>query len=133
MKLGDLFASLSGRRRADDEGEEPARFTAPHSPVARSAAQTHPYHAVSVVPGMMSCPKARKVRGIRFLSRAAPPIPLPGCTMTGDCACRFVKHNDRRQGDRRLFGCDPDTRFYSGSERRRTFGRRATDPRPQAS
>ena len=53
--------------------------------------------------------------------------------MPEECTCHFRKHNDRRHGDRRLFGSKPDARFYSGSERRQPYGRRATDPRPQAS
>lgn len=131
MKLGDLIATLSSRKRVR-QGEEPARFAPPFVKV-QTATNPHPYHAVSVTPGMMRCPKAAKLRGVRFLSRSAPSIPLPGCTMPQECACRFQKHNDRRHGDRRLFGCDPDDRYFSGTERRRSFGRRSTDPRPQSS
>jgi hypothetical protein len=129
MKLGNFFAHLGGRKR--DAGEEPARFAAPASQPANSA-PSFPYHAVSVKPGLMSCSKATKLRGVRMLSRQAPSIPLSGCTMPHECTCRFQKHNDRRQGDRRLFGSDPDARFFSGSERRRVSGRRATDSRPQS-
>jgi hypothetical protein len=54
--------------------------------------------------------------------------------MPGECSCHFQKHNDRRQGDRRLFGSQPDDRFFSGVERRQTYGRRASDKqRPQVS
>jgi hypothetical protein len=37
----------------------------------------------------------------RFLSSAAPKLPLPDCEVL-DCSCRFVHHKDRRTGkDRR--------------------------------
>lgn len=125
MKLGDLFASLRGRK-SEAADDEPARFAAPRVP--EKAANPHPFHAVSVSPGMMSCPQSRKLRHVRFLSRLAPSIPLSGCDMKSECTCRFLKHNDRRRGgDRRLFGSSPDGRFYSGTERRRHAGRRATD------
>jgi hypothetical protein len=129
MKIGDFFASLRGRGRPSDD-DEPARFTAPAARTAKPA-NAHPFHAVSVKPGLMSCQQARKLRSTRFLSRSAPPIPLPGCTLGKECTCGFQKHNDRRQGDRRLFGCEPDGRFFSGVERR-NGGRRATDPRKHA-
>lgn len=67
---------------------------------------------------------------MRFLSREAPMLPLPACTMPDSCRCRFRKYNDRRQGDRRLFGSEPDRRWYAGEERRRLPGRRATDRKP---
>jgi hypothetical protein len=35
--------------------------------------------------------------GKRFLSGAAPKIPLPGCDVL-DCKCRFIHHKDRREG-----------------------------------
>ena len=74
----------------------------------------------------MSCHRAGKLRNVRFLSNRAPAIPLPGCDMAKECTCHFKKHNDRRQGgDRRLFGCLPDSRFFSGQDRRRPGGRRA--------
>jgi hypothetical protein len=38
--------------------------------------------------------------GKRFLSGAAPRIPLPECDVL-ECKCRFVHHEDRREGDDR--------------------------------
>jgi|GEM_PF-1314867 len=132
-QLVNFFAQLGNRRRGSED-EEPARFAAPVAgTIARNAPNPHPYHAVSITPGLMSCPQARKVRGVRFLSRVAPSLPLPNCTMSKECACRFQKHNDRRSGDRRLFGAKQDDRYFPGQERRRASGRRTTDPRPQAS
>ena len=133
MKFGDLLATLRGRK-IDDPDDEPARFAAPRVVPGRVANPPHPYHAVSIRPGLMSCHRAGKLRNVRFLSNRAPAIPLPGCDMAKECSCHFDKHNDRRQGgDRRLFGCLPDSRYFSGQDRRRPGGRRASDPRPQPS
>jgi hypothetical protein len=133
MKLGDFLANLRGRKHDAPDDDEPARFSAPRV-VPERVANPHPFHAVSIRPGLMSCHRAGKLRNIRFLSRTAPCIPLPGCDMSKECTCHFDKHNDRRRGgDRRLFGTLPDSRFYSGQDRRHPGGRRATDSRPQAS
>jgi hypothetical protein len=126
MRLGDFFAQLR-RRKNDESDDEPARFAAPRVPERH--VNPHPFHAVSVQPGLMSCPSSRRLRNVRFLSKAAPSIPLPGCDMVKECTCHFAKHNDRRHGDRRLFGTLPDSRFYSGNDRRRSGGRRSTDPK----
>ncbi len=48
-----------------------------------------------------ACEAAREMTGRRFLSAAAPKLPLPDCDVL-DCNCRFVHHKDRRSGkDRR--------------------------------
>ena len=36
----------------------------------------------------------------RYLSGAAPKLPLPNCTNL-ECKCRFVHHKDRREGEDR--------------------------------
>ena len=129
MKLGDFLTNLRGGKRV---GDDRAVVRPPVSRVVDSGAN-YPFHAVSIKPGLLCCQRASKLRNVRFLSRAAPSIPLPACEMGKECTCRFEKHNDRRRGgDRRLFGSQPDGRFYSGNERRAT-GRRASDSRPQAS
>jgi len=62
---------------------------------------TSPFHAVSIKTGEKACAAAREISGKRFLSSAAPRLPLPGCDVR-ECQCRFVHHNDRRNGkDRR--------------------------------
>jgi len=59
------------------------------------------YHAVSIKVGNQACEAAEKMVGRRFLSTAAPRLPLPGCDVL-ECGCRFVHHKDRRSGkDRR--------------------------------
>lgn len=129
MKLGDFLANLRGGKRPGDD-RNPLRASAARSV---DSGANYPFHAVSIKPGLLCCQRASKLRGIRFLSRAAPSIPLPQCEMGKECTCRFEKHNDRRRGgDRRLFGSEPDGRYYSGNERRHT-GRRSSDSQQRAS
>jgi hypothetical protein len=59
------------------------------------------YHAVSIKITGHACKPAEEMTGRRFLSTAAPKLPLPDCDVL-DCNCRFVHHKDRRAGrDRR--------------------------------
>ena len=59
------------------------------------------YHAVSIKFPSNACKAAREMQGRRFLSTAAPRLPLPNCD-SQECSCRFVHHKDRRAGrDRR--------------------------------
>jgi hypothetical protein len=59
------------------------------------------YHAVSIKFEAYACAAAKELEGQRFLSNAAPRLPLPECNAT-DCKCHFAHHKDRRAGkDRR--------------------------------
>lgn len=98
---------------------------------ATNVADESPYRAVTI-----SCPTntsccwiVRKLRGKRYLVSEAPKIPLPGCD-SHKCTCQYIKHSDRRIGDRRasdprysITGIRSDRERRSGKERRRT-GRR---------
>lgn len=69
-------------------------------PADHSTAESK-YHAVSIKFASNACKAAREMEGRRFLSGAAPRLPLPECDVN-DCRCRFVHHKDRRAGrDRR--------------------------------
>jgi len=87
----------------------------------------YPYHAVAIRCGVQCCAEARAQSGRRVLSRLAPKIPLPDCTTPESCRCFFLKFNDRRQEQRRIFGSTRDARYYAGTERRESPGRRVTD------
>jgi len=59
------------------------------------------YHAVSIKFDANACNAAKEMAGRRFLSSAAPRLPLPDCNAL-ECRCRFAHHKDRRAGkDRR--------------------------------
>lgn len=79
---------------------KPSADSQPAAPEA-SAGQDTTYHAVSIDFESQACAAAKAMDGRRFLSTAAPRLPLPECDAP-ECRCRFVHHKDRRSGrDRR--------------------------------
>ena len=89
-----LLVWLFIRRRAAAKSENSA-------PALRSSSANTAYHAVSIKFSSNACKAAKDLEGRRFLSTAAPRLPLPGCE-TLNCSCRFAHHKDRRAGkDRR--------------------------------
>lgn len=65
------------------------------------AKDTGKFHAVALKYSENACDAAKALTGRRFLSTAAPRLPLPDCDYP-DCNCRFAHFNDRRTGhDRR--------------------------------
>ena len=88
-----LLAVLLLRRRNTQKKEQ--------APKAASRPQNTANHAVSIKLGDQACEAARAMSGRRFLSNAAPRLPLADCN-AAQCHCRFMHHNDRRGGkDRR--------------------------------
>lgn len=93
----------------------------------RSHRAPNPYHAVSISAGLFVCSEARKLEGVRFLSREAPELPFKNCD-SEQCRCRYQHHTDRREGDRRHSDLWSSDRHWMGKERRdEPRGRRATD------
>jgi len=86
------------------------------------------WNAVSIVCTSGSCEAARASKGRRFLSAAAPRLPLADCTSPGTCPCTYRKYPDRRAGPRRE---SETTGMRSRSpvapDRRASRGRRSTD------
>lgn len=78
--------SLSGKR--------------PNEGRPKSASSDSSFHAVSIVFAQGACKAAYEMEGRRFLSSAAPRLPLPDCNVL-ECKCRFAHHQDRRKGDDR--------------------------------
>jgi len=113
----DLFAKFSlFRARVRVRGAKVRRYTL-----------TNPFHAVSVQPGPSACQTARDCAEKRFLSAEAPTLPLAGCDATR-CNCRYLHHQDRRTGARRISDLTQrQNHFWRGEERRRDGGRRVTD------
>lgn len=84
-----IFVRLRSRKAGDDR-----RTDAP-------AAEETRYHAVSIKIESNACDAAKEMAGRRFLSTAAPRLPLPDCNAL-ECRCKFAHHKDRRAGqDRR--------------------------------
>jgi len=85
----------------------------------------NPYHAVSIETGARPCEEAKARDGRRFLSTAAPMLPLRGCTQA-TCQCRYIHHKDRRSArDRRNNLVNPHA--HAMNERRAGSGRRIND------
>ena len=103
----------------------PAKKPAPGAKLKPSHAGAD-YRAVSLAPNIDCYAAAKDVAGKRYLMREAPHLPLAGCATPEKCTCKFRKHADRRDGDRRLLGDVENTRWFSGSERRARRTRRAT-------
>ena len=86
------------------------------------------FPAVSIKPGRPACEAALAAAEQRTLVREARKLPLADCTMHGQCACSFVKHSDRREGDeRRVFGWDGTHDWHGDNNRRQSRGRRDDD------
>ena len=87
-----IWLFIRSRRSADLKDEQAT---------TRSGHENTAYHAVSIKFSSNACNAAKDMEGRRFLSTAAPKLPLAGCQVL-DCSCRFVHHKDRRAGkDRR--------------------------------
>jgi hypothetical protein len=93
-----------------------------------TAQVTSRYRAASIFASRCACDAVKLVEGKRYLAAQAPKLPLQDCSAER-CACRYVRHEDRRssQGDRRalyslqtdLYGADgqPDRRSRGGRRR----------------
>jgi hypothetical protein len=95
-------------------------------PPAKPRSLESKFHAVSIIPGESACGAAYRFTGQRFLSANAPRLPLPTCD-ADRCTCHYKHHKDRRSGPRRREEVGMMVAPYSGSERRRSRGRRAED------
>jgi hypothetical protein len=116
----DLFKRAKGLFKRD----EPA----PAKPAAPARKPVQPYHAVTIAAGSRACPAAYELRGVRYLSREAPPLPLKDCNAK-KCECRYEHHDDRRKTPRRARDMQVSIDGYEGRERRagEKRGRRKTD------
>jgi hypothetical protein len=80
------------------KGSEPDKRPAAARP-AEARARSE-FHAVSLKFASSACSAAKSLEGRRFLSTAAPRIPLPDCDVA-ECKCRFIHHKDRRRNEDR--------------------------------
>jgi hypothetical protein len=99
----------------------------PDPPRQPAKPSTPMFQGVSIQHGPKVCAMAKQIGDRRFLARKAPALPLTGCSMQGECRCRYVKHSDRRLDGRRLTDIGVSTAFFDGAERRAKRGRRKTD------
>ena len=95
-----------------------------------SIRDTSSFHAVAIKYSENACDAAKAMTGRRFLSNAAPRLPLPECNLL-ECRCMFAHYDDRRTGrDRRSPFAPAGTSETSGAykaERRGSPERRRAD------
>jgi hypothetical protein len=115
----DLLKSLLSSKSGEGRGRNPASRAA-----AKPAVSASDFRAVSLAPSLECCAATKGAASRRYLWREAPRLPLAGCEMGSNCSCRFIKHSDRREGDRRLLGCNSTKQWFMGGERRTQQGRR---------
>ena len=62
------------------------------------------YRAVSIESGLYPCAAADQLGDRRFFPDKAPMIPLPGCSASKNCECRYRHYDDRRdpENERRI-------------------------------
>ncbi len=89
-----VLVYIFARRKSTSENVRPDQR---HKTPADSSTK---FHAVSIKFSPNACAAAREMDGRRFLSGAAPKIPLPECDAL-ECKCRFIHHKDRRRHDER--------------------------------
>lgn len=94
--------------------------------------ETSSYHAVSLRYSSNACDAAKSMTGRRFLSSAAPRLPLPECNAL-ECRCRFVHHDDRRTGKDRRSPFSPanmsgGTGTFKAERRQKKDRRKNADP-----
>lgn len=109
--------SLLGWSEAESSGGKRAPEKKPARPKR--------YQSVSVVCGSKCCAAVKMLSAERFLAGSAPALPLASCTVPEQCNCCFRKYDDRRDDNRRLPG--EMTRWYGGTEKRLSRGRRQVD------
>jgi len=87
------------------------------------------YPAVTVVMPAKHCEPVGALEGMRILATHAPRLPMPNCTMPGQCKCRFQKYVDRREDEqgRRFHYGQERAAWYAGGQRRKSRGRRDKD------
>lgn len=96
----------------------------PDRSVRKPTSNATDFRAVSLTPSLICCAATKNAASKRLLWRQAPTLPLSACTMRSSCACKFRKHADRRDGERRLLGGNINKQWYIGGERRERQGRR---------
>lgn len=118
-----LVAWLLVRQRSKSREKEP--------PEAPKDTGSTAFHAVSIKFDKNACAAAKEMEGRRFLSSAAPRLPLPECNSL-ECRCHFVHHKDRRsRKDRRspfaASGFAGGTGSYEKERRERSDRRKSDD------
>ena len=89
------------------------------------------WRSVKIRPGLICCKQVTALSDQLFLSKDAPPLPLPDCAEV-NCSCHYLFFGDRRSGLDRRVELQKLAEYLPGlgKERRRTGGRRIGDFAP---
>ena len=124
-----LIITIVLLRRNAGSGKQPtSKRPSPSRPV--STTESNKFHAVSIKFLRSSCDAAKAMDGKRFLSSAAPRLPLPECDVV-DCKCKFIHFKDRRDSEDRRNTFGPSRSGGTGEhpeEHREGRDRRAEPP-----
>jgi hypothetical protein len=115
------------------------RFTSAQTRHLKNSQHIHvanPWHAVGIIFERPACAACAPYKGIRFLAKEAPSLPLKGCLDPKGCKCVYKHFPDRRSGPRRAVErrafqpMNPTVVTRSVPDNRRhSTGRRRTDGR----
>ena len=119
-----LIAIVLMRRNAGGQKKPASERPSPTGTASKNS--SNQFHAVSIKFSRSACEAAKAMDGKRFLSSAAPRLPLPECDIL-DCKCKFIHFKDRRDSENRR---DPHGPPISGGtgEQRAARDRRAEPP-----
>jgi hypothetical protein len=111
-------------------GKHSQHATASSKKSQRRVSSHNRYRAASIIPGGCACAEATSLGDKRFLLDQTPRMPLRECD-AAKCACRYVRHEDRRvRDDRRSPFClQTDLHRVAGKSEHRITGycRRSSD------
>jgi hypothetical protein len=117
-----VLEGLLGKISREHPANKPTPIARPKQP-----SSTGDFRSVEIAPSIMCCSAAMHATGRPYLLREAPRLPLEACTMPTNCSCKFRKHADRRDSDRRLFGAAETNRWFAGVDIRTRGGRRSAE------
>lgn len=123
-----LIAIVLMRRNAGDQKKPASERPSPTRSASKAASSQ--FHAVSIKFSQSACETAKAMDGKRFLSSAAPRLPLPECDVL-DCKCKFIHFKDRRDRENRRDPYGPPISGGTGEhpqEQRAARNRRAEPP-----
>lgn len=114
------------------KGRAPVKKSAPAQAPANSTDgrdDAHKYRAVSIHHRADACAAAKALADKRFLTDAAPTLPLSGCNCA-HCQCSYAHHADQRSEDddrRTMHSLQTELYTRTAKERREHSGRRRDD------
>jgi hypothetical protein len=94
----------------------PTKSTQPKKPMNSNGNKTK-WYSVSVMPGKRCCAAAKQLAKKRWLSTAAPRLPLERCDQR-TCECRYQHHTDRRGMPRRRVDREALPHQFDGQDKR---------------